>query len=153
SLRQIIEESSEYLTFVDGRGRMREINWAARAFLRLDSGSTEEIRLEDLFVPASRDRVAGWGERVIQPDAGRGSGLERPVTPVEATLTTGAVVRLHLRSTVEACGNETRRWLIHFEDHGLRKAQLEAEGRLETEMVGLMDSIDSGVLLLDAAGK
>ena len=50
-------------------------------------------------------------------------------------------------------GDEIRRWLIHFEDHGSRKALREAEGRLEAEMRGLMDSIESGVLLLDAAGN
>jgi PAS domain S-box-containing protein len=153
SLRQIVQGSSEYLALVDEHGRIREANRAARTFLRLDSDTTEAVRFEDLFVPSARDPVDGWAERVIQRDAGRASELERPIIPVEATLTTGAFVRVHVRSVFDACGNEPRRWLIHFEDYGLRKAQLESEARLEVELLGLMDSIDSGVLLLDGAGK
>jgi len=65
----------------------------------------------------------------------------------------GSVVRLHLRSTVEACGNDAQRWLIYFEDHGSREAHLEEVRRLKAEMLGVIDSIDSGVLLLDAAGN
>ncbi len=41
-------------------------------------------------------------------------------------------------------------WLVHFEDQEEQQALREAEGRLEAEMAGLMDSIESGVLLLDA---
>jgi signal transduction histidine kinase/CheY-like chemotaxis protein len=153
SLRQIVEESSESLVFVDEQGRVREASRDARTFLHLDSGHTDDVRLENLFAPAARDAVAEWRERVVWQEPGRGSGAERPVVPLEAALTAGTVVRLHLRSVIEACGDDARQWLVHFEDHGSRKAQLEAEGRLETEMLGLMDSIDSGVLLFDVAGN
>ena len=153
SLGQIVEESSEYLVFVDEEGRVREASHPAHTFLRLDSGLAEEVRLEDLFAPSAREVVAGWREHVIRHDSRRGTGPERPVVPLEAALADGAVVRLRLRSTIGSCGNDGPRWLLHFEDHGSRKAMLEPEGRLEAEMTGLMDSIDSGVLLLDAAGN
>jgi signal transduction histidine kinase/ActR/RegA family two-component response regulator len=153
SLRQIVEESNECLVFVDEQGRVREASRAARTFLRLDSGRTDEVRLENLFAPAARDAVAEWLDGVIRQDSRRGPGADRPVVPLEAALSAGAVVRLHLRSVVEAFGNDARRWLVHLEDHESREAQLEAEGRLEAEMLGLMDSIDSGVLLLDGAGN
>jgi signal transduction histidine kinase/DNA-binding response OmpR family regulator len=153
SLGQIVEESSECLVFVDEEGRVREASHPARALLHLDSGLTEEARLEDLFAPSARNAVTEWRERVIRHDSRRVSSPECPDVPLEASLAGGAVVRLRLRSAIAACGNDAPRWLLHFEDHGSRKALLEAEGRLEVEMLGLMDSIDSGVLLLDAAGN
>jgi signal transduction histidine kinase/CheY-like chemotaxis protein len=153
SWRQMVEESTEYLVFVDDEGRIRESSQAARTFLHLGSGYREEERLEDLFAPASRDAVTGWRERAVRSESGCGPNPERPVSPLEATLPSGAAVRLHLRATVEACGNDGRRWLVYFEDHGSRMVQLDEEGRLEAEMHGLTDSIDSGVLLLDAAGN
>jgi two-component system NtrC family sensor kinase len=119
----------------------------------MDAGRTEEALLEEFFVPSARNAVAGWRERVTRCDTAHEPGLERLVIPLEAALTVGSVVRLHLRSTVEACGNHARRWLIYFEDHGSREAHLEEVGRLKVEMLGVMDSIDSGVLMLDAAGN
>ena len=153
SLRQIVEDSTEYLVFMDDEGRVHEASHAARAFLHLGSRRSKEDRLEDLFTPVSRDAVTKWRERAVRSDSGYRPSPERPVVPLEATLTSGALVRLHLRSTLEACGNDGRRWLVYFEDYGSRMAQLEEEGRLKAEMHGLTDSIDSGVLLLDAAGN
>jgi signal transduction histidine kinase/ActR/RegA family two-component response regulator len=153
SLRQIVEESSEYLLFVDEVGRVQDANRAARTLLRMDAGCTDEIRLEEFFVPSARNAVAGWRERVTRRDTGHEPSLERLVIPLEAALTVGSVVRLHLRSTVEACGKYARRWLINFEDHDSQEAHLEEVGRLKVEMLGVMDSIDSGVLMLDAAGN
>jgi PAS domain S-box-containing protein len=153
SLRQVVEESSECLVFVDEEGRIRETSRAARTLLRMDEGRTEEVRLEEFFAASARDAVAGWRERFTRRDPGQEPSVERLVIPLEAALTVGSVVRLHLRSTVEACGNDPRRWLIYFEDHGSRKAHLEEAGRLKVEMQGVVDSIDSGVVMLDAAGN
>jgi PAS domain-containing protein len=152
-MRQIVEESSECLALVDEQGRIREASRAARTLLRLDSGRADEVRLEDLFSQGARDAVTEWRERVIRQDSRRGPTFERLAASLEAALPEGAVVRLHLRSTVEANGNDARRLLVYFEDHVSRLAQLEEEGRREAEMLGLMDSIDSGVLLLDAVGN
>jgi PAS domain-containing protein len=153
SLQRIVEESNECLVVVDEKGRVREASRAARSFLHLDSGCAQGILLEDFFPPAARNAVAEWRKRFIRHDSELTSGAKRPVVPLEAALAAGAAVRLHLRSAIDARGDEIRRWLIYVEDHGSRKALREAEGRLEAEMHGLMDSIDSGVLLLDAAGN
>jgi hypothetical protein len=66
SLQRIVEESSEYFVFVDEEGRVCESSRAARTFLHLGSGHTEEVRLENLFVPASREAVVNWHEQVIR---------------------------------------------------------------------------------------
>jgi signal transduction histidine kinase/ActR/RegA family two-component response regulator len=153
SLRQVVEESSEYLVFVDEEGRIQDASRAARTLLHMDAGRAEEVRLEEYFIPSARHAVAGWRERVTRRDTGHEPSVQRLVIPLEAALTAGSVVRLHLRSTVEACGNDARRWLIYFEDHGSREAHLEEVRRLKVEMLGVMDSIDSGVLMLDAAGN
>jgi signal transduction histidine kinase/CheY-like chemotaxis protein len=152
-LRRIVDESSEYLAVVDEKGRVREASRAARSFLHLDLGHAEGILLEDLFSPDARNAVAEWRERFIRRDSERAPGTDRRMVPLVAALVTGAVVRLHLRCAIDARGDEFRQWLIHFEDHSSQKALREEEGRLETEMRGLTDSIDSGVLLLDAAGN
>jgi signal transduction histidine kinase/CheY-like chemotaxis protein len=153
SLRQVVEESSEYLVFVDKEGRIQGASRAARTLLRMDAGRTEEVRLEEFFTSSARHAVGGWRERVTRRDAEHEPSVERLVIPLDAALSVGSVVRLHLRSTVEACGNDARRWLIYFEDHGSREAHLGEVGRLKVEMLGVLDSIDSGVLILDAAGN
>jgi PAS domain-containing protein len=153
SLRRIVEESSEYLVFVDEDGRVRESSRAARTFLHLGSGRAGEVKLEDLFAPAARNTIVEWREHAIRRGPRGVPSPEPSVVPLEALLTAGSAVRLHLRSMVEACGNEGRRWLLHFEDFASRKVQVEQEGILQAEMLGLMDAIDYGVLLLDAAGN
>jgi signal transduction histidine kinase/FixJ family two-component response regulator len=152
SLRRIVEDSSESLLFVDEQGRLRDANRVAGALLQLGSGSLDQTRVEDLFAPASRDTVVEWREQAVRSSL-HGSSAEASVAPLEAALVTGALVRLHQRSMVEAFGRDDRRWLIHLEDLTSRKAQLEQTAILESEIVGLTDSIDYGVLLLDAAGK
>ena len=72
---------------------------------------------------------------------------------LEAALQCGAVVRLHFRGEISAAGSNGRRWLIQVEDLAARQALHETEERLEAEMAGLLDSIESGVLLLDAEGR
>lgn len=43
--------------------------------------------------------------------------------------------------------------MINFQDQSARRTLQEAKGRLEVELAGLVDSIDSGVLLFDVEGK
>ena len=73
----------------------------------------------------------------------------------------GTAVRLHLRTKVAGIGSRqddssgvgTDIWLIQIENHEEQQAQREAEGRIEAEMAGVLDSIDSGILVLDTAGN
>jgi signal transduction histidine kinase/CheY-like chemotaxis protein len=153
SLQRIVEESSECLVIVDEKGRVCEAGRAARAFLHFESGLAKGVLLEDLFSPAAHNAVGEWRERFITHNPEVAPGDKCLVVPLEAALAAGQVVRLHLRSAIDAREDEMRRWLIYFEAHDSRKALHEVEGHLEAEMQCLMDSIDSGVLLLDAAGN
>ena len=57
SFRRIVEDSSEYLVFVGEEGRVCDASRAANTFLQLDSGRTDEMRIEDLFAAAARNAV------------------------------------------------------------------------------------------------
>jgi len=133
--RQIVEESTEYLVFVDEEGRVAKPAMPRETFLRLGSGHEKGTVIRGSL----RSGLARGGNRMARACRSKrlrhGRNPERPVVPLEATLTSGGVVRLHLRSTVEACGNADRRWLVYFEDYGSRMTQLEEEGRLEAEFV------------------
>jgi PAS domain-containing protein len=109
------------------------------------------MMLEDYFSPTAREAVAQWRNRFTSPDSALASRTERPLVPLEAALRPGTVVRLHLRSAIDGLGNGAM-WLLHFENQDEQQTIREAEGRLEAEMAGLLDSIESGVLLLDSAG-
>jgi len=63
------------------------------------------------------------------------------------------MVRMRKRGEIPASGGQGRKWLIHLEESEARQAPRDAEVRLEAEMAGLLASIESGVLLLDAEGR
>jgi PAS domain-containing protein len=153
SLQRIIEESSECLVAVDEEGRVREASRVARSFLHLHPGSAEILLFEDLFSSHARQAVIEWRERFVKHNSELAPGAKRALAPFQAVLATGTVVRLQLRSAIDADGDEVRRWLIYFENHTSRMALRETEERLEAGMRGLMDTIDSGVLLFDAVGN
>lgn len=153
SLQQIIEDSQECLVVVDEKGIVREASQAACTFLFSNSRRTGEMHLEDFFSAAAREAVVRWRERFAWPGCEPALTTHTRMVPLEATLNAGTVVCMRLRSAVDGMGAETRRWLIGFEDRSSRQTSLETGVRLEAEMAGLIDSIDSGVLLLDAAGN
>jgi PAS domain-containing protein len=161
SLRHLIEDSHEYLAAVDRKGAVRE---ASRAALELFSPSRvrpKEMLLEDLFSPSAREEVARWRQQIASTQPAYASSDDSPLLSTEASLHTGAIVRLHLRSMIggigtrqgDGFGDGTDIWVVHIENHDEQQAQREAEGRIEAEMAGVLDSIESGILLLDAAGN
>jgi PAS domain S-box-containing protein len=161
SLRRIIEDSRECLLAVNERGIVREASRAAVVLLSPDWVHRQEMLLEDFFTPAAREEIAQWRKRIVSPDSALGLEADGAPAPLEAALHGGAKVRLHYRSMISSLGSRHRdgsgdgnaMWLVCLENQDERRAQRESEGRLKAEMAGLMDSIESGILLLDAAGK
>jgi signal transduction histidine kinase/CheY-like chemotaxis protein len=147
SFDRVVEESGECLLVADQKGRIRGSSLAARLLLQLDPESAGEMLFEDFFSPGARDAVSKWRERVTAQIVTAQAG------PLDASLASGAAVRVHLRSVIGAPAREARRWLFWFEDLETREARFNGEARREAEMRGLMDAIDSGVLLLDAEGN
>jgi len=152
SWQNAIQESQEWLAAVDENGNVREMSSSVRAALGANLILPAEARLEDLFSPLARDAVADWREQLKSSNTEQGNRPLAPV-PLEAALTGGRVVCTRLRSTLNGCGVDGRRWLVHLEESGRNNAEMETIGRMEAEMAGILDSIDFGVLLLDANGK
>jgi two-component system NtrC family sensor kinase len=72
---------------------------------------------------------------------------------LEAPLQRGGAIRMQLRSKFAGAAASGPWWLIHVEDSATQRSARRVEERLEAEFAGLVDSIDSGVLLLDAEGR
>jgi signal transduction histidine kinase/CheY-like chemotaxis protein len=161
SLRQIIEDSGECLLAIDERGTVREASQAAVMQIFPPWGRPKEMLLEEFFSPAAREAVAQWRNRITSPDSKLALRNESPLVPLEASLPFGGTVRLHLRSRIaglrarlgDGFGDGAALWLVHFENQEEQQSLREADGRLETVIAGLIDSIESGVLLFDAAGN
>jgi PAS domain S-box-containing protein len=152
TLRQIIEDSGDCLIVIDGEGKILEASRSAAILLFAPWGRTDGTLLEDLFSILARDAVIDWRERLQSPATARGQKKEVLSPAFEAALERGGVIRMHLRREITGMGWNGPRWLIHVEDQGAQQALLDSEERLKAEMAGLLDSIESGVLLLDADG-
>jgi len=153
NLRKIIEDSGECLVVIDGKGKILEASRAAAMLLFTPGGQIEGTLLEELFSPLARDAVTEWLDLFHSRAPASLRKKEDPPVAFEAALGRGGIIRMHLRCEISGMGGNGPRWLIHLEDHGGQQTLREAEERLEAEMAGLLDSIESGVLLLDADGK
>jgi len=153
-LRDVIEDSSDCLVVVDGEGKILETSRAAALLLFTPWGQVKGTHFEELFSAAAREAITQWREGL--PSA-RSTATRRKleVVPValEAALARGGVIRLHLRREITRMGGIGSRWLIHLENQAAQQSLRDAGERLEIEMAGLVDSIESGVLLLDADGQ
>jgi PAS domain S-box-containing protein len=152
-LRKMIEDSGECLAVIDASGVIHETSASGAALLFPQRRRREETLFEDLFSSEARDAVAEWRNRVAAPHAGEETLQELPQVTLEAALEQGAVVRMHLRTEIQGIGAEPPRWVIAVENRDAQQAHVEAKERLEAELAVLLDSIESGVLLLDEAGN
>ena len=153
NLRKMIEDSGECLIVIDGEGKILEASRAAAMLLFTPWGRVDGTLLEELFSPMARDAVTGWRERYRSRAPAILPKEEAPPAALEAALDRGGVIRMHLRGEISGTGGNGPRWLIQVEDQGGQQTLREAEERLKAEMAGLLDSIESGVLLLDADGR
>ena len=152
-VRKIIEDSGECLVLVDEQGKILEASRAAAMLLFPPRGQMDGALLEELFSPVARDAVANWRDRLRSPASSPARKKDGPPPDFEAALERGGVVRLHLRCEIAGIDGSGTGWLLHVEDQGARQTLRESEERLKAELAGLVDSIESGVLLLDAGGR
>jgi len=153
NLRKVIEDSRECLILLNGEGKILEASRAAAMLLFAPWGRIDATLLEELFSPVARDAVTEWRSRFHSPAAAPLQKKEAPPIALEAALDHGGVVRMHLRGAIAGMGGDGPRWLIQVEDQESQETLREAEERMKAEMAGLLDSIESGVLLLDADGQ
>ena len=151
--RKMTEDSGECLVAVDAGGLVRETSPSGAALLFPQRRRREETQFEDLFSAEARSAVAEWRHRLASTNDEEESKQVHPPAALEAALEQGGVVRLHPRAGIAGIGGEANRWMISVEDREAPRAQVDSQTRLEAEMAGLLDSIESGVLLLDHAGN
>jgi signal transduction histidine kinase/CheY-like chemotaxis protein len=166
TLRKMVEESGECLVVIDERRKIRVASRAAAALLLKPSAQWAELQLEELFSPVARGAVAKWLERLHSPAFSPEPKADQKAEPkkldqekeafpppLDAELDRGGIVCMELRCELQGMETDGPAWLICFKDQEARQELRAAEERLEAEMAGLLDSIDSGVLLLDAEGR
>ncbi len=153
SLRKIIAESRECLILIDGEGRILEASQAAATLLFTTRARAGVMAVEELFVSAVRSAAVEWRERFRAPPSGPLPEAEFLPPAFEAALERGGTIRLRARCAVTGTGRGAANWLIQVDDLEARETLRQAEERLQGQMAGLVDSIESGVLLLDAGGK
>ncbi len=152
-LQTMVEESRECLVVIDKQGKILETSRAAAALLFAPWGRMEGTLLDELFFPVTRDEVSEWRGRLHSAASATAEEKESLVPALEAALERGGIVRMHMRCEIAGIGGDGPKWLIHFEEQVQRQAPREAQERLEAEMAGLLASIESGVLILDADGR
>lgn len=151
-VKKIIKDSSECLVILDEQGKILEASLTAAMLLFLSPGRMEGTVLEELFSPVARDVVTEWRGRLCSLSGSSDRKKDGPPPDFEAALGRGGIVRMHLRCEIAGLARSGPVWLIQIEDQSAQQARRDTEERLRAEMAGLVDSIESGVLVLDADG-
>ncbi len=152
-LRKVIEGSGECLLVINGDGKILEASRAAALRMFPAWRGIPGMPLEELFSPLARQGVTEWRGRFLYSVATPEPRAEVRPPAFEAELERGGIVRMHLRNEIAETGGNGARWLLYFEDQGAERNLRESEERLETELASLLESIESGVLLVDAEGR
>ncbi len=152
-LRKIIEQSLECLVLIDEKGKIVEASRAAATLLFPPWGRMHGTILEDLSFPVTREAIAEWRGQLQVASATGSQTRKSLVCPLEVALERGGIVRMHLRAEIAGLGGDGPKWLIYLEEQRTPQTSREAQERLESEMAGLLASIESGVLILDAEGR
>jgi len=142
----LLESTAEWLLFLDREGVIREASRAALEHLNLKPAGLGRARLEELFSADTRDVIAAWCA-----SAWRGAGAV--AVPTEGRLLSGLTVRLSVRSALAQPQQASGRWQVCIEDVTTLWSTEQKAKRVEAELRSLLDSMDSGVLLLDRSGQ
>ena len=146
SCRAALESTGEWILIVDREGTVCEASRTALEHLGLAQARLGRVQLEELFSTPSRDAMGAWW-------ASAGARGEGTVAPVEGELRNGLTVCLRLRNGPGQPQQPEGRWQVCVEDvTALRRAEQKIQ-KLEAELASLLDSLDSGVVLFDAAGR
>ncbi|MBI3670280.1 MAG: response regulator [Acidobacteria bacterium] len=147
----LLESTDQCLLMLDGEGVIREASPPARRHLESAGAQLGVIRLEDFFSADAREQVAEWraaaSRAVLEVEAAPRAA------PLEAALRSGLAVRLHAQPAWPALAEAGGRWQIWMEDLAALRAAEQKSSRAEAELLALLDSVDSGVLLFDTAGR
>jgi two-component system NtrC family sensor kinase len=136
----VFDSSAEALVIIDSTATIQRANRRAREVLRFKESTRRSPGLGDFLAdPAAEQLASLWAPR------------QRPARPpsLDASLTTGFPVRITLRWILPG----TQHLLLCIED-GPVVQRAEAKSRyLEAELRSVLDSVHTGVLLIDPSGS
>jgi PAS domain S-box-containing protein len=153
NLRKIIENSTECLFVVDEAGKILEASRPAAQFLFAPGSRREETSLEGLCRPDARDAVKEWRRRLFAMPPWIPQETEVPPPALEAELARGGSIRMQARDEITELGEGASRRLFLIAGESTGQMPRQSRELLEIELAGLLESIESGVLLLDAHGQ
>jgi PAS domain S-box-containing protein len=139
ALKIPFESSAEALLILNSRGAVKQFNRRAHEFFGLRQPLAQGMIFQDLLAPESREAAAAW-----MRDASR----EAVSGPVECRLQTGGTVRLSFRGALPP----ENHLLLSIEAGSLAQRAEQKWRQLQAELRSVLDAVEAGVLLLDAAG-
>jgi PAS domain S-box-containing protein len=173
-MHEWLEATSERLLVVDASGRIEQASRAARASLCIGLRLMAGARLDDLFAEAAGAAVREWVECLgaerrdgisaanpnlsatppQPPDVISAASSDAARSrPIDALLRDGSPARLSLRAHLSAARDVAQAWLVALDDLNAPASAAREEDRAALELSGLLDSLDSGVLVFDASGR
>jgi PAS domain S-box-containing protein len=170
-----LESTPERLLLVNSTGRIEQASRSARGALRIGPSVATADRLQDFFVEGASQAIGEWLESLAtrRPDrfaetnssdrsfaAASPDGFFSTASPqqasagaLDALLRAGSAVRLSVRAHLPGARHVAHSWLVAIEELHLPAPTAVEEGRAASELSGLLDSLDSGVLVFDASGR
>jgi signal transduction histidine kinase/ActR/RegA family two-component response regulator len=176
AVRHWLETTPERLLLVNATGRITQASRAARGALRLGPSLAPDARLEDLFVEGAGHAIAEWLDALTAARLDRFAGAPSldpafpaappdqflAITPpnraavsppLDALLRVDLPVRLSVRAHLPGPRPAAHSWLVALEELHAPAPPAVEEDRAASELSGLLDSLDSGVLVFDASGR
>ncbi|HTS12205.1 MAG TPA: ATP-binding protein [Candidatus Limnocylindrales bacterium] len=135
----LFESSGEALLLTDFGGTIQRANSRARYLLALKNSNPHGLSLASVLAECS------GADLTLLCD----SAATKKVQSVEAALVTGHTVRITLRAVMP--GSESL--LLCLEEGSVVQRAEEKWRRVEAELRSVLDSVATGILLLDAAGR
>ncbi|MGB6430909.1 MAG: ATP-binding protein [Candidatus Acidiferrales bacterium] len=171
-----LETTPERLLLVDAAGRITQASRVARGALRLGLALAPDARLENLFVEGAGRAVVEWLDDLTANRLDRHTAMpsannsfppvppDRAMAPIppgrdsaapllDALLRVGSPVRLSVRAHFPGARPSAHFWLVALEELHVPVPSVVEQDRAASELSGLLDSLDSGVLVFDASGR
>jgi len=135
----VFETSAEPLVVVDSLGNLQRANARACELLRLNPALVRRSSLADFVKGPVGDELVELAATAV---------AQTKPQSVNATLPAGFPIRITLRSILPG----TQHLLLCLEDGSVVQRANEKWGQVEAELRSVLDSVPSGVLLLDPLG-
>ncbi|MGB6266060.1 MAG: ATP-binding protein [Candidatus Acidiferrales bacterium] len=146
----VFDSSAEALLVVDSAGFVQRANRRSSEILRCkDLGHSRHNLGEFLSLPLGGHIAAGWQSAPSPTESSRPNSAHRIPVRLDAVLSTGFPIRVSLRAILP----DSQHLLLCLEEGTVVKRAESKWRQVEAELQSLLDSVDSGVILLDSTGR